>query len=493
MSRSLFAAVGSFLAAHFLISVVPASADVRLPEIFSDHMLLQRDLDVPVWGWAEPGESVQVSFADQQHQATADDEGRWMVRLTPLAASEAGRTLTIAGNNRVAFEDVLVGDVWICSGQSNMEWPVRASLNADEEIASADYPGIRLFDVPGHTTAAAPQPDVPGGDWRVCSSESVAGFSAVGYFFGRTLHRETGVPIGLIGTNWGGTRIEPWTPPQGFDNVPELSEISARVEQTSQEPTDTVKHSDPTAIYNAMVHGLVPYGLRGAIWYQGEANGSEGIEYFHKMQALISGWREVWSQDDFPIYFYFVQLADWQQPNDDPAGGDGWARVREAQRQALTIDNTGMAVTIDIGQADDIHPRNKQDVGIRLARWALRDIAGEKIVVSGPLFREMEVENGQVRIHFDHVGDGLMVGSRKQGLEKTAEDRDGELRRFAIAGEDRQWHWADARIDGETVVVSSDEVAKPVAVRYAYSMNPAGANLYNRNGLPAAPFRTDSW
>jgi sialate O-acetylesterase len=242
-----------------------------------------------------------------------------------------------------------------------------------------------------------------------------------------------------------------------------------------------------------MVYGLAPYGVRGAIWYQGESNGGEGVEYFHKMQALIGGWRSVWNQADFPLYFYFVQLADWQQPNDDPAGGDGWARLREAQRQALTIDHTGMAVTIDIGQANDIHPRNKQDVGARLARWALRDVANKDLVVSGPLFRESTVEDGQIRVHFDHVGSGLMVGTRKEGLQPTEEDQDGSLKRFAIAADDRVWHWADAKIDGDTLVVSSENVAKPSAVRYGFSMNPDGANLHNREGLPASPFRSDSW
>jgi sialate O-acetylesterase len=248
----------------------------------------------------------------------------------------------------------------------------------------------------------------------------------------------------------------------------------------------------PTAIYHSMVYPLAPYGIRGAIWYQGESNGGEGVEYFHKMRALIEGWRAVWNQGEFPVYFYFVQLANWQNPNDDPAGGDGWARIREAQRQTLTIPHTGMAVITDIGEAGDIHPRNKQDVGKRLARWALRDVCGKELVVSGPLYREMKIEDGRIRLFFDHVGGGMIVG-KKSGLEPTRAVENGRLERFAIAGADRKWHWADAMIDGETVVVRSDDVREPVAVRYAYSMNPAGANLYNREGLPASPFRTDDW
>ncbi|MBI1315102.1 hypothetical protein GC176_27745 [bacterium] len=249
---------------------------------------------------------------------------------------------------------------------------------------------------------------------------------------------------------------------------------------------------DSTAIYNSMIHGLAPYGIRGALWYQGESNGGEGVSYFHKMQALIGGWRSVWDQKDFPIYFYFVQLANWQQPNDNPEGGDGWVRIRDAQTLSLTIPQTGMAVITDIGEANDIHPRNKQDVGYRLSRWALRDVAKQDVVVSGPLYREMKVEGGAIRLQFDHAGSGLIVGV-KDGLKPTTADPNGTLKRFAIAGEDRQWHWADAKIDGDTVVVSSKDVPKPVAVRYAWSMNPEGANLYNAEGLPASPFRTDEW
>jgi sialate O-acetylesterase len=249
----------------------------------------------------------------------------------------------------------------------------------------------------------------------------------------------------------------------------------------------------PTAIYNSMVHGLAPYGVRGALWYQGESNGSEGVSYFHKMQALVNGWRKVWGQGDFPLYFYFVQLADFQQPNDNPAGGDGWAKLREAQLHSLKIPHTGMAVITDVGAANDIHPRNKQDVGHRLALWALRDVAKKDVVPSGPLFKEIKVESSAIRVHFEHAANGLIVGARKKGLEPTQEVKDGTLKRFAIAGEDKQWYWADAKIDGDTVVVSSKEVSQPVAVRYGFTMNPEGANLYNKEGLPASPFRSDDW
>ena len=515
----------------FAVSSGATQAEVRLPRILSSGMLLQRGLDVPIWGWAAPGESVSVSFAGQTATTKASPNGTWQVRLKSLDASSEGRTLIIDGTNKIELSDVLVGDVWICSGQSNMEWSTRSSLNPEAEVAAADFPAIRLFDVPGHTTSPLAKNDVPGGNWQKCSPGSVANFSAVGYFFGRHFHRETGVPVSLIGTNLGGTRIEPWTPPVGFRSVAELKNLSQQVDQfdpsTEAGATTWLKHfsaveewaaaakgavksgqpipaapatpgfndgGQPTAIYNSMVHGLAPYGVRVAIWYQGESNGSEGVEYFHKMQALIRGWRSVWNQgDDFPLYFYFVQLADFQQPNDNPAGGDGWARLREAQLHSLTIPHTGMAVITDIGQANDIHPRNKQDVGERLARWALRDVAKKDVVVSGPLYRSMKVDGASIRVSFDHVGGGLIVGERKNGLEPTPEVKDGSLKHFAIAGEDRVWHWATAVINGDSVVVSSDKVLNPVAVRYGYTMNPVGANLYNKEGLPASPFRTDEW
>lgn len=507
----------------------PLRADVSVLGIFGDHMVLQRDLAVPVFGMADPGEEVTVSFAGQTKSTVADDSGEWMVKLDPLKASAEGRTLTIAGTNQLEAKDVLVGDVWICSGQSNMEWSVSSSNNPQEEIAAADHPTLRLFNVPGHTVAPIARDSGPG-RWQVCTPETIPSFSAVGYFFGRELLQKSDIPVGLIGTNWGGTRIEPWTPPVGFRKVPELAEISKRVDALDPETeqgkatwsrfieesaryAESAKQAmengtelpipparpgvygagDPTAIYNAMVAPFVPYGVRGAIWYQGESNGSEGVEYYHKMRALIEGWRTVWNQGDFPIYFYYVQLANFQNANESPEGGDGWARVRDAQTMALGIPFTGMAVTIDIGQANDIHPRNKQDVGKRLAQWGLRDVHGmDDLVVSGPKLREMKRQGSEIVLTFDHVGSGLMVG-KKTGMEPPKDLGEEGLKRFAIAGADKKWVWAEAVIEGDTVVVSSSEVPEPVAVRYAWSMNPDGANLYNKEGLPAVPFRTDEW
>ena len=526
MKRGLFTASLALVA--MMAFGLLARAEVKLPNVFGSQMLLQRELDTPIWGWADADEEVTVKFAGQEKKTKADANGKWLVRLEPLKANAEGQTLEVVGQNTIQLTDVLVGDVWICSGQSNMEWSLAQSLEPEKEVAAANYPEIRLFNVPGHITSALPQENCPG-NWQACAPQSAAGFSAVGYFFGRKLHQELNVPIGLIGTNWGGTRIEPWTPPVGFRQVPELKQLAEAVDRfdpaTAQgrdtwqayvkdmekwitkteaalkagqpinapaSPPGFTNSSEPTAIYNAMVHPLAPYGVRGAIWYQGESNGGEGGEYFHKMQALIEGWRTVWGQKNFPLYFYFVQLADFQQPNNDPAGGDGWARIRDAQTQSLTIPHTGMATIIDIGAANDIHPRNKQDVGARLALWALRDVGGKDVVVSGPIFKSLKVEGNKIRLSYDHIGRGLIVG-KKEGLKPTEEISGGKLGRFAIAGEDKAWQWADAVIDGDTVVVSSEKVAAPVAVRYAWSMNPAGANLYNKDGLPAVPFRTDNW
>ncbi|MBI1367662.1 MAG: sialate O-acetylesterase [Planctomycetes bacterium] len=519
----------AMLCALFVPSVL--HAQITLPTVISDHMMLQRGRTTPIWGWASPGETVTVRFAGQTKQATADPFGAWKVQLDAMEASSEPREMEIEGKDKKIIKDILVGDVWICSGQSNMEFGTGGSINGQQEVASADLPMIRIFDVWGHEIAPAPRRQC-NGQWRLCTPQTTGGFSAAGFFFGRKIQKETGVPIGLIGTNWGGTRIEPWIPPVGYHAVSELAEQAKFVDQFDPnadagkaawatyfsqldawlpqartqlaagrgipempaKPGDLyLNYGSPTTIYNGMVAPLVPFGVRGALWYQGESNGSEGVEYFYKMKALIEGWRTVFEQPaDFPQYFYFVQLANFQQPVDYPAGGDGWARIREAQRQTLTLPNTGMAVIIDIGEANDIHPKDKQDVGDRLARWALRDVYKKDVVVSGPLYRSMKIEEGKIRIDFDHVGAGLIVGE-KHGLEPTKEITDGQLKRFAIAGEDKKWVWANAKIDGSSVLVWSDQVAKPVAVRYAYSMNPEGANLYNIEGLPASPFRTDGW
>ena len=464
------------------------SAEVKLPNVIGSDMVLQRDLPVPIWGWAEAGEKVTVSFGGQTKSTEAGDDGKWMVKLDSLKSNAKAANLTVKGSNEIILENILVGEVWICSGQSNMEWALRSSMNAKEEVAAADHPQIRLFNVPGHTTSPLPK-EKGAGSWQVCNPKSATGFSAVGYFFGRRLQKDLGVPVGLVGSNWGGTRIEPWTTLAGFESVPELSKIA---DQVKNYKADTkVGGGSPSAIYNSMVHPLAPFAMRGGIWYQGESNGGEGVTYYHKKHALVNGWRKVFQNKD--LAFYWVQLANFRKENENPAGGDGWAKIREAQTQALDIPGTGMAVITDIGAANDIHPRNKQDVGWRLAQWALHQTYGKKNVVpAGPLFKSQKVEGDSIRLSFNYVGKGLMVG-KKTGLEPTMEVKAGKLSHFAIAGEDKKWFWAEATIDGETVVVKSSDVPKPVAVRYGYTMNPAKANLYNKEGIPASPFRTDGW
>ena len=465
-----------------------ASADVRLPPVFDSGMVLQRDLTVPVWGWADAGEKVSVSFAGQTKTTEADADGNWTVKLDPLRANREAGSLTVTGKNSISLDNVLVGEVWICSGQSNMEWRLSQGMNAEEEVANANHPMIRLFDVPGHTVSPLPQEE-GAGRWQVCDPKSASGFSAVGYFFGRRLQNKLDMPVGLIGSNWGGTRIEPWTSLAGFESVAELSGLA---EQVKNYAADTkVGGADPSAIYNSMVHPLVPFAMRGAIWYQGESNGGEGTSYYQKKHALVNGWRKAFQNKD--LAFYWVQLANYQKENQRPVGGDGWAKIREAQTQALDIPGTGMAVITDIGAANDIHPRNKQDVGWRLAQWALHQTYGQKnLVPAGPFYKSLKVEGDAIRLSFDHVGSGLMVG-KKDGLAPTEDVKGAKLEHFAIAGEEMEWFWADAVIDGETVVVRSAEVTKPTAVRYGFTMNPAKANLYNREGLPACPFRTDNW
>lgn len=498
----------------------------RLPAVFTDNMVLQRGMPVPIWGWANPGEIVTVKFDTQVLSVTADTNGEWMVRLAPMEACGQGKGLSVGMD--INLSNIVVGDVWLCSGQSNMEMELKAVQNAPDEIAGASFPLIRQVKLPT-VSANLPQSDVTG-SWQPCSSSTAGDFTAVGYFFGRTLYLDQRVPIGLVNASWGGTRIERWIAPEGFRMVPALEKIAEMVDSTlpttvrgqvayqmaldemvrwvpaaeqalhehrippeppQLPPTLAAVPDDPTTIYNGMIHPLVPFAMRGVIWYQGESNGGEGISYFHKMQALINGWRKVWNQGDFP--FYFVQIANNGQPSTDPAGGDGWAPTRDAQRESLVIKNTGMAVTIDINDSGNLHPKDKQDVGTRLALWALaRDYGKTNIVCSGPLYRGHDVEGNSIRVFFERAGSGLMVG-RKSSLLPTVKDDAGRLQCFAIAAADKKWHWAEANIDGTSVVVSSPEVVRPVAVRYAYCMNPEGCNLYNQEGLPASPFRTDDW
>ncbi len=487
-----------------LLAIASVHADVTLNAIFADHMVLQRDIPAAVYGMAEPGENVTVAFAGQTQAATADKGGGWCVKLAAMKTCTNPAVMTVSGKNRLTLNDVVVGDVWICSGQSNMDFTPGAYHNAldpkpyDEK--DFDVPLLRQFHLVNEPSMH-PETDVKvhrgngtseeSAAWLPCKPTTGQRFTAVGLYFGRKLQLETGVPIGLIKTAWNGTRIEPWISPAGLAAVPELPAVTGL---PAEYKSDGGYPSTWHCLYNGKIHPLTRYGIKGAIWYQGESNGDEGETYYQKLRALIGGWRSAWGEGDFP--FYLVQLAGRGLPTDNPAGGDGWAKIRMAQFKALGIPHTGMAVAMDLADVrdpGDIHPKNKRDVGERLALWALAKDYGQKDrVYSGPLYKEMKIEGDKIRIAFDSVGSGLTVAT-KHGFAPVVKDPQGKLKRFAIAGEDKKWAWATAVIDGTTVVISAPGVPKPVAVRYAYTMSGDDCNLYNNEDLPASPFRTDDW
>jgi len=470
--RQLFAAI---LLAVFFLPASPAVAEVKLPSLFSDHMVLQRGMPITFWGWDKPGVQVTVALDETAEKATTSEDGKWSLSLPAMKAG-GPYTVTVTGSSEKKILDVLVGEVWLCSGQSNMEWSVGSSANAAAEIASAKYPRIRHIKIP-RRAAASPAAEVEAGPWQEASPKTAGNFTAVGYYFARHLQKELGdIPIGLIGSNWGGTRVEPWTPPVGFQKSEALKTIASNLNNFPQKRNDgSVNHQSPLALYNGMIHPLVPLAIRGALWYQGESNNGEGLLYFEKKKALINGWRSVWNRPDMP--FYFVQLAPYQYGGD----ADRLAYIWDAQRRTLALPNTGMAVTTDIGNLKNIHPTNKQDVGKRLALWALaKNYGKEDLVYSGPLYKSMKVEGNSIHLTFDHVGGGLMTRDKAAPSE------------FIVAGEDKKFVPAKAIIVGDTIVVSAAGVAKPVAVRYAFSQT-AKATLMNKEGLPASPFRTDDW
>ncbi len=466
----LVVAVMSLLGASGL-----ARAEVKLPKVIASHMVLQQKLPLPIWGTADAGEEVTVSIGDNKASTKAGADGKWSVKLKEMTAGGGPVELVVKGKNEIKLTDILIGEVWVASGQSNMEWPVSASNNPKEEIEAAKYPNIRLFHV-RKTPAVTPQDEVVlDREWSECSPATIGNFSAVAYFFGRHIHKELNVPVGLINTSWGGTAIEPWTPIVGFESVESLKSIAEQVKAQQAKP-EGVKPSAGGAmhLYNGMVHGVQPFGIRGALWYQGESNRGQGVAYEQRMHALINGWRTVWNQGDFP--FLFVQLAPYKYGPTDP--NFLLPQIWEAQTKTLAMKNTGMAVTTDITHLTDIHPKNKQDVGKRLALWALAKTYGkEGLVYSGPLYKSMKVEGNKVRIEFDHVGGGL-------------KSRDGKpLSWFTIAGKEGDFVEATATIDGKSVVVSSDKIAEPAAVRFGWDQL-AEPNLMNAEALPAGPFRT---
>jgi len=643
----------------FLLSfMLNAFSEVKLPKIFCSNMVLQQGMEIPVWGWADRSEKVKVEFLGRTYKTRGGKDGKWMLKL-PAQEYGGPYTLTITGKNTIQFENVMIGEVWICSGQSNMEWPVELCNNPEKEIPAAVYPNIRIFTVPKEMSKTI-EDDLTGGQWEECTPETVKKFSGVGYFFGRELHNKLNVPIGLIHSSWGGTVAETWmsaetikedmdlkyaldelkdmTPSryaeiqrqkyikemascfdgnlpikdeglvngkavwaavdyddsgwadinipsywegQGYGGIDGIGwlrkEITLTEDQTESDiilylgmvddadityyngveigRTDyrdswkayrkytikkdllkkgknilTVRVTDrgrgggiwgepgdqylqvgsskidlsgkwklkisevfinenlfgwypnayPTLLYNAMLNPLIPYAIKGAIWYQGESNGGRAKQYRRIFSNLIKDWRIHWQQGDFP--FLFVSLANYMQPVDTPQESQ-WAELREAQTMALKLPNTGMAVAIDIGDTNDIHPRNKQDVGKRLALNAFKIAYGQNIIYSGPVYKSVDFKDGKAIVRFSHVGSGL-----------KAKDLYGYVKCFSIAGKDRKFHWAKAEIiSNDQVMVYSPDIKDPLAVRFAWANNPVDFNLFNSEGLPANPFRTDDW
>lgn len=471
-----------FCALALSCGAFPARAEVKLNPFFTDDMVVQRDLPLPVYGTARPGEQVRVVAGATTARTLTDRDGNWEVKLPPRSLGPAFE-IAVQGDNRVVLRNVIAGDVWLCGGQSNMEFGVANAQNAPAEIAAANYPGIRFFRVE-YEMADEPRSVVSGGPWHVVSPATVAGLSAVGYFFGREVHRKTGVTIGLINSNWNGTVAEAWTSREALSSVPELKYLLDRF-SPMKDGTDLAKdgasrpQDRPTVLFNAKIAPLTRSPIRGVLWYQGENNAGRAFQYRTLLPTLIRDWRSHWratGSGDFP--FYIVQLAGFGARAPQP-GEDAWAEMREAQNLvARTVTHSGLATAVDIGDADNVHPKNKQEVGRRLALIALaKDYGQGNLEYSGPQLQSMQVEGEEVRLHFSHA-DGL----RSRGEEPS----------FAIAGADRRFVWAKARIEGSSVVLSSPQVKNPVAARYAWAFNPA-TPLSNAADLPALPFRTDDW
>lgn len=507
------------------LAVQAQDSTVRLAGVFGNHMVLQRDQPIPVWGWATPGQEVTVSLADEKVTATADDKGKWIAKLGALPAGGPFE-LNVEGKQKLTISDVLVGEVWLCSGQSNMAMTVARSMDFEKEKELANLPRIRMITIEKNATPEI-QEDCKGA-WSIASPESVGKFSASAWFFGRKLHEDLGVPIGLINSSWGGTDVASWTSRSAQEKSEPLKELmtafdkgaasydaasakqkfesalktwqekskakKAKGQKPGRRPrmqTDPmVNQNRPSNLFNGMINPLVPYGIRGAIWYQGERNAktiASGQLYGEQLKLLITDWRTRWGIGEFP--FITVQLPNFHQPTEKVVENTGWVMVRESQMQSLKLKNTGIAITTDVGMANDIHPKNKQAVGHRLALWALGTTYKKDIIYSGPIFSYFQYDgpndtrSGRGTVFMDHVGEGL-----------KASDGEKNIKGFVIAGSDRVFHPAKAYFNANNgkLFVTSDEVESPIAVRYNWADNPQG-NMINSAGLPAAPFRTDDW
>jgi sialate O-acetylesterase len=501
-----FKSVPTLTALVAMMAVANARAEVKLPAVFTSNMVLQQGMTVPVWGWANDGEVVTVEFAGQKVSTTAA-QGRWSLKLSPLAMNRAPQTFRVSTPGRtLELTNVLVGEVWVCGGQSNMEWPLRAAFEPAADIASATNRFIRLLHVPKRRSDT-PQTDV-NASWAACAPTEAAGFSAIGYYFGQDLQAALNVPVGLIESDWGGTPAEAWMRydllagnpryekeivrplakagenyPRALANYEKAKVAAEKAGRTFSQP-EPHRPWEPAELYNGMIAPLLPFAIKGVIWYQGEANaGGRAEQYRDLFPDLIRNWRHDWQEGDFP--FLCVQLAPWNHMHEQPLSEltnnpvDGsWPFVREAQLLATRrLPNVGIAVITDLGEQVSIHPKHKAPVGSRLSLAARAIAYGENIEYSGPIYRRCEIKGDQVILYFDHVGQGL-------------EARDGALRGFAICGPDHRFVWGQAEIVGDTVVVCSPAVPHPVAVRYGWTDFPL-VNLWNKDGLPASPFRTD--
>ncbi|MEP4076704.1 sialate O-acetylesterase [Haloferula sp.] len=465
-----------------------ATPSLKLAGIFADNMVLQQKTDAAIWGKAEAGQSVSIkpSWGGKSIKTKADDEGKWKTSIQTPPAGGPFQIRVECGKEKIELKNVLSGEVWICSGQSNMQWKLRGfgKEQFKEDVENAKYPEIRLCDIP-QALALEEQDDVKS-SWKACNPNTVFNFSAVAYFFGSRIHQELDVPIGLISTNWGGSKAEAWVSAETlteefpeFDKVmdeyPQIAEEHGVVHPRAPKFPEGLNMRSPTVLYNSMIKPLVPFAFRGVVWYQGESNVTAPVQYRTLFPALIKNWRDEWNIGEFP--FYFVQIAPFEYKREPiPV-----AFLREAQLMTLTVPNTGMAVTMDVGEADNIHPRDKKPVGERLALLALaRSYEQEDLVDSGPLYDDFRVVGKEIYLKFTDTGSGLAT-------------RDDEaLTHFTIAGKDKEFAPAEAVIKGDMIIVSSKDVKKPVAVRFGWG-NADAPNLMNKEGLPASSFRTDDW
>lgn len=494
------------------LSSITALADIRLPDVIGSSMVIQQKQTIPIWGFAEPGETVTVAFAGQKKTTVAGADGKWRIDLSKLSANTNPQVMTVIGKNTIKLNDVLIGEVWLVAGQSNMQRLLRETANGDAVQADANHPDLRLFNV--RREVGFKRTSKPIGEWATCTSQSVAEFSAAGYYFAVELQKELKVPIGMINASWGGSQAEAWTPVAYLNASPDLKptvdrtkiwdatrekvrvDYAAAIEawrKKSDEQKSAGARPSPSpgvpdalrdyriasSIYDGMIEPLIPFAIRGAAWYQGESNEERAEQYNLLLPTMIRAWRERWGEGNFP--FGIIQLPNYRAVKPEPADAP-WSFIREAQRRtAMEIPNTGLIVTIDIGEASDIHPKNKLDVGKRMALWALKDVYHRKIT-GAPVLKDVEIKGSKIVLTFTEVGTGLKI-------------KDGDkLDEFAIAGNDRKWIWADAKIIGkDKIEISSAAVPEPKAVRYAFNSNPRHPNLTNDSGLPASPFRTDNW